>query len=1061
MDRLLNPEFDIENLPEPARFIRSLRSVVPPTTFKKGREYAESSRVSQLSVEAGEIHARVAGASGEEYSVQIRPSADGVRSHCGCPAWDKYGPHCKHVVAAALVYLARLRMSAEPAGSDTTPPQAAAGPALVKLETWLGLSALADYEFLYRLSPVGIGTANRHWVIDVRRQDAQTRGPVQVKRLLAAKTRIAPADERVLNELARRETRYDSRTLLSDEELCELVDLLRHRRVIYRGTPLSFSDQPARPQIRLESRPDSTLARIELSLPDGATLQLNDAIVLAGRSPYVLAGQTLYPVEPGLPPRLLRKWLLEPTMVFSSSQLDRLLTFFAAHLPRLGMSLKAEGVEVDEDVEPKFVLTLAGNPESVKAQLAARYGSAVVPVSPSAAHLGYATGLAPDGAGAKLFKRRQEAERAAARVLVDKGFKFDSSAQTYELSGDRAIEFWAQEIKQLPQHWERFLAQAPKVRIRAALKPRVRIGLGSMNWFELDADFAAEDQAVDLGAVRMWLASGKRFVPLKDGSFAEADLAEISRAADLLEEAGALPGKKRTRLPFFQAPALEQLSGLGSAIQVEAKARKAMRELGEASALPPLGPPASLRATLRHYQEIGLAWLWFLHRHGLSGILADDMGLGKTLQALALIQRVKDQEGRKPSLVVAPTSVLTNWEREVERFAPDLTTVVWHGQDRHERAERLKDVDLALTSYALVRRDGQELAKIGWRYLILDEAQNIKNADSATALACKSLPSDARLALTGTPLENRLRELWSIFDFVMPGFLGSAEQFEERFEQPIELNGSADVRERLRRRIRPFVLRRLKDEVAQDLPPKTEMIAYCEMDVGQAALYREVLEQTRRKVYQAIEKVGFGRSRISILAALMRLRQVCCDPRLLKLPPGTQLPSSTKLDRFGQLVGDLVAEGHRALVFSQFTQMLQLLTQHAEERGLPYLYLDGRTRDRMPRIDRFNDPSGPPLFFISLRAGGTGLNLTAADYVIHYDPWWNPAVQEQATDRTHRIGQTKAVFSYKLIVRGTVEEKILALQRRKKELSEGVLGTGRGLAKLLTEKDVDDLFSLD
>jgi len=1058
---LLNPEFDNQKLSEAARFIRSLRAVVAPTTFKKGREYAESGRVSQLTIDAGTIHALVAGGDGAEYTVEIQPTAEGVQSRCDCPAWDKYGPHCKHVVAAALVYLARLRASEARGPSDGVSAEATAGPALVKLESWLGLSALPDYEFLYRLTPTGIGTANRHWVVDVRRQDAQTRGPVQVKRLLASKTRIAPADERVLNELARRDTRYDSRILLSDEELCELLDLLRHRRVIYRGTPLSFCNEPAQPEIRLESRPDSTLARIELSLPDGASLQLRDGIVLAGRWTYVIAGQTLYRVEPDLPPRLVRKWLLEPTMAFPSSQLDRLLTFFAAHLPRFGMSLKAEGIEVDESIEPRFVLTLEGNPESVKAQLVARYGSAAVPVSPFAVHLGYASGVAAGGSGAKLFKRRPDAERAAGKLLLDKGFKFDGQGHVYELAGDAAIEFWAREVKQLPREWERYAAEAPKVRVRSALKPRIRIAMGGTNWFELDADFATEDQTVDLGAVRMWLSSGRRFVPLKDGTFAEADGAELSRATDLLEEAGALPGKKRTRLPLYQAPALELLSGLGAAIQVEARARKAMRELKETATFPAVQVPASLRATLRHYQEIGLAWLWFLHRHGLSGILADDMGLGKTLQALALVQKVKDEEGRKPSLVVAPTSVLTNWEREVERFAPKLTTVVWHGQDRRERAERLKDVDLALTSYALVRRDGQELSKIGWRYVILDEAQNIKNADSATALACKSLPSDNRLALTGTPLENRLRELWSIFDFAMPGFLGSVEQFEDRYEQPIEVNGSREVRERLRKRIRPFVLRRLKDEVAQDLPAKTETIAYCEMEPDQAALYREVLDQSRRKVFEAIDKVGFGRSRISILAALLRLRQVCCDPRLLKVPLATPLPPSTKLERFGQLVSDLVAEGHRALVFSQFTQMLQLLTQHADERGLSYLYLDGRTRDRMARIDRFNDPAGPPLFFISLKAGGTGLNLTAADYVIHFDPWWNPAVEEQATDRTHRIGQTKAVISYKLIVRGTVEEKILALQKRKKDLAQGVLDTDRGLTKLLSEKDIEELFSID
>jgi SNF2 family DNA or RNA helicase len=275
------------------------------------------------------------------------------------------------------------------------------------------------------------------------------------------------------------------------------------------------------------------------------------------------------------------------------------------------------------------------------------------------------------------------------------------------------------------------------------------------------------------------------------------------------------------------------------------------------------------------------------------------------------------------------------------------------------------------------------------------------------------------------------------------------------------MGGDPDARVRLRRRIQPFILRRLKTEVAKDLPPKTETVAYCEMEPGQAALYREVLEESRRQVHETIEKVGFKRSRVSILAALMRLRQVCCDPRLLKLPPGTHLPSSAKLQRFRELTDDLIAEGHRALVFSQFTEMLGLLKEQADERKVLYLYLDGRTKDRMARVDQFNSPDGPPLFFISLKAGGTGLNLTAADYVIHYDPWWNPAVEDQATDRAYRIGQTQAVIAYKLITRGTVEEKILSLQRRKRDLAQGVLGGGDAFLGSLTERDVEDLFRDD
>ena len=1078
--------------PQDGRWLRVLKSQVQPTTFQKGREYAEGRRVFGLGREGDRIHAKVAGTAAERYEVELRLTEGAPESTCTCGEWNKDGPHCKHVVAAALIYATRFRPPVrapvpapehnddppledvtDPSGHDDMVPEQAdptadlpvgspelvSLPALAKLESWLGLSSQPDYEFLYRLAPAGSSAGGRHWLIDVRRQDAQAKGPVNVKRLLQAGSRISPVDERIFMALAKHEQRYDARVVLSDEDAVEVFDLLRARRVIYRGTALLYSDVPARPQIHLESRTDAAVARIEFLLPDGSSAAMKDVILLAGKRTLAIAGQTLYAVEPDFPPRLLRKWLLEPSMSFPANQLDRILTFFAAHLPRFRMALKADNIDVDESVEPRFVVTLEGTAERVRAQLAARYVQTTVPVSPTATHLGYASGVGEDGR--KLYRRREEAERAAGKQLLDLGLRYDTVNARFEANGDAAVEFWARGLASLPEAWERYGVEAPRVRLRPKLKPRVRVGMSGVNWFDLDADFVTDDQQVDLGAVRMWLTSGRRFVPLKDGTFAEADPKELERAADLLEEAGALPGKSRTRLPLHQAVALDLLTDLGEVTEVETKARRAMDELRDTAGVPVTTPPVGLTATLRHYQEAGLSWLWFLNKHGLSGILADDMGLGKTIQALSLLLKSAQEDGRKPSLVVAPTSVLANWEREAEKFTPQLKTMVWHGQDRKERSEDLKDMDIVLTSYALVRRDLEQLSQAGFRYVILDEAQNIKNADSATAQACKAIPSDARLALTGTPLENRLSELWSLFDFLMPGFLGSADSFGERYEQPIQVANDIGARDRLRRRIQPFIMRRLKTEVAKDLPPKTEVVAYCEMEPGQAALYREVLEESRRKVSETIEKVGFKRSRVSILAALMRLRQVCCDPRLLKLPPDTLMPPSAKLERFGQLVDDLVAEGHRALVFSQFTEMLELLRVEAVNKNLGNLYLDGRTKDRMGKVDEFNKPDGPPLFFISLKAGGTGLNLTAADYVIHYDPWWNPAVEDQATDRTHRIGQTRAVISYKLITRGTVEEKILSLQRRKKDLAAGVLGTDADFGKLLTEQDVVSLFEHD
>ena len=1041
--------------------VDALRAEVQPTSFKKGRDVARDGRVMRWRDEAdGVRRGEVAGSSGEAYRVEVGLEPDGkVRSRCSCPAWGEYGPHCKHAVALAHADQAESLGPPRPM-EPARPGEVVPLPALAKLESWLGVSAAGEPSFVYRLAPAHPRASGRSWLFDVRRRDGKDGGPLSVKRFLSGGTRLSPADERVFGELARHESRFDGKFVLSDDDVADLLPLLRTRRVVYRGTALQFSAEPARPQIHLSSTPGGARAKIEFQLPDGRTTGFDTSLLLIGRRTTMLVeGQSAYALEPDLPARLWRAWMREPSMTFPAAQVERALSFFAAHLPRIDLRLRADGLDVVEDQAPVFVLTLEGAAEKVRAQLVARYGTATVPVSPTAVHLGYAA--SPGSQGRTLYRRLEAPEREAGQALLAQGFRFDPQASVYEATGDAALAFWTTGLSALPAGWERFLARAPKVRMRKRLRPRVRVATGSNGWFELDARFESEEQAVDLGAVRLWLRSGRRFIPLPDGSYAEADREELTRAADLLEEAGALPGRQHTELPPYQAGALDALAALGEGARFESRARTAIAEFKELSRIPPVPPPEGLTATLRHYQEDGLSWLWFLHRHGLGGILADDMGLGKTVQALALLQQARNVEGAAPSLVVAPTSVLPNWQREVERFTPGLRVAVWHGQDRRERVEDLAGADLVLTSYALARRDRDELLRTRWRYVLLDEAQNIKNAGSATAQACKALPADHRLALTGTPLENRLSELWSIFDFLMPGFLGAEEDFAERYEQPIEVAQDPGARERLRRRVQPFVLRRLKTEVAKDLPPKTETVAYCEMEPAQEALYREVLEESRAKVQESIQKVGFRRARVSILAALLRLRQVCNDPRLLKLPGTASLPSSAKLQRFDELVDDLLAEGHRALVFSQFTEMLRLLEAHATGRGISFLSLDGRTRDRMARVDAFNRDDGPPIFFISLKAGGTGLNLTAADYVIHYDPWWNPAVEDQATDRTHRIGQTRAVIAYKLITRGTVEEKILALQQRKRELAQGILGPGGGLSEGITEQDIETLFADD
>jgi SNF2 family DNA or RNA helicase len=372
----------------------------------------------------------------------------------------------------------------------------------------------------------------------------------------------------------------------------------------------------------------------------------------------------------------------------------------------------------------------------------------------------------------------------------------------------------------------------------------------------------------------------------------------------------------------------------------------------------------------------------------------------------------------------------------------------------------MEDADVVVTSYALLRRDEELLAKLDLRYAILDEAQQIKNPLSATARAAKRLKADRRLALSGTPIENRLSEIWSIFDFVSPGLLGPLDKFEERYSRPIDA-GDQKAGTRLRATIHPFILRRTKSEVARDLPEKIETDQFCELTGEQAALYAAVLKEVRAQVMGEVERQGLARSHIQILAGLTRLRQAACDPRLLGLPREFVDEDSGKLVALRELIQTCVDGGHKVLVFSQFVSMLTIIRRAMTEDGVPYEYLDGSTKDRAERVENFQRDSGPPVFLISLKAGGSGLNLTAADTVIHFDPWWNPAVEDQATDRAHRIGQTKVVTTYRLLAKGTIEEKILELGGKKRELVGAVLSEDAGGAKKLTKGDLEDLFRFD
>ncbi|HYD26418.1 SNF2-related protein [Brevundimonas sp.] len=591
-----------------------------------------------------------------------------------------------------------------------------------------------------------------------------------------------------------------------------------------------------------------------------------------------------------------------------------------------------------------------------------------------------------------------------------------------------------------------------------------------------DEEDAPDDEAAERPAASDWLDTvmeavapeGVLFVPFGDGRFLPLEAERLKPLVGVLMELFGLQpegGDARIgRTHLGDLAALEEAATSAGIPLLGAESVRTMaRALRDSGGIPAVPPPAGLRADLRPYQQAGLDWLQFLGVHGFGGILADDMGLGKTVQALAHLLAEKEA-GRldRPCLLVAPTSVLGNWRAEVARFAPGLRTLVLHGPQRKAAHGALSEHDLVVTSYALLPRDREILAARPWHLAIFDEAQYLKNPTAQATKAALALDARQRLCLTGTPVENSLDELWSLFSVAVPSLLGDRTGFRRQFRTPIEKHGNTERQRLLARRVRPFLLRRTKEEVASELPPKTEILESVEPQAAQRDLYETIRLAMDARVREEIARKGLARSRISILDALLKLRQVCCDPRLVKLESArtrvAKGAASAKLGRLLEMVPELLADGRRILLFSQFTSMLDLIKPELEERGIPFVELTGDTRDRETPVRRFQ-AGDVPVFLISLKAGGTGLNLTAADTVIHYDPWWNPAVEDQATDRAHRIGQDKPVFVYKLVTIGTVEERMIQLQERKRRLGEAVHGEAGTEADLLTPEDVDFLLA--
>jgi superfamily II DNA or RNA helicase len=596
---------------------------------------------------------------------------------------------------------------------------------------------------------------------------------------------------------------------------------------------------------------------------------------------------------------------------------------------------------------------------------------------------------------------------------------------------------------------------------RSAGRAQLRVASG-IDWFELHGEVEFEGQTVGLPQLLAALRSGESFVPLGDGTLGLLPEEWLQRWAPLAGFGQTEGDHLRFEVP--QAVLLDAwLADEPEAIWDDTFAQ-ARERLHSFAGIAPAEAPAGFRGTLRAYQQLGLGWLHFLRDFGLGGCLADDMGLGKTVQVLALLETrraAQSAEGLPPSLVVVPRSLVFNWLAEAAQFTPALRILDYTGSGRTQRAkERARTTapfaghDVVLTTYGTLRRDIAVLKEKAFDYVILDEAQSIKNSGSQTAKAARLLRGRHRLALTGTPVENHLGELWSLLEFLNPGFMGSST-FHARSADLRDPDPT--VRDTLARALRPLILRRTKQQVATELPDRVEQTLFCDLPPRQRRLYDELRDYYRAVLDKRIGSQGMGRSKLLVLEALLRLRQAACHPALVAR--GHADDPCAKLDVLLPQLAEVLDEGHKVLVFSQFTSFLALLRHKLEAAGLPYLYLDGKTQDRRELVAEFQSDAGRPLFLISLKAGGLGLNLTAADYVYLLDPWWNPAVEAQAVDRAHRIGQTRTVFAYRLVARDTVEEKILELQEGKRALADAIVQADQSLLANLSQEDLALLLS--
>lgn len=1043
-----------------------------PDTWSRGISYYRMNRVQVEYIADSEAEFQVRGSLPTPYEVDAWIADNAVHMECTCPHGRNFiATLCKHKVAAFHVLNDRISQTRQNRW-DTVLRSALAEAAEAKTpragRQYLVFSLQQQYA-TWRIVPLAIDTTQ---VGDIAHDDvvklaerirlhklSKNAKTIRAPFVPARYRNLSPDKEfvaRTLSVVGDSFAYYGARELQPGVVLPQLRD-----EPIFFGSPdnplktlLKVEEFPGNAEIEVRKTADGIEARsvirhgTDLIPGDDPNLR-----VVSLEPTWVVWRDRAFRVEGATP--TYRTLAERGAVTIPDKDRESFLTDF---LPRLVEQTQVFGdaVQMDEQYGPPVPRVYLTEEEGdLKATLKFGYGPVEVD---------YEANVPPtvirrlEGGGLLRVHREPETEGAAFASLAGFGLKRSTPPGAFTLRAKTdVVDFLLRHVPALAEtgaeiYGEDALTTARINRNKPTLTLRVSSGI---DWFDVQAIATFGDTVLPMNELRQALRKQNRYVKLADGSIGSIPDEWIERFRHLLAFGEATD--EGLRLMEHHIPLIEQLLEEADESVTDAKFEENRERLRRFEEIQPKSLPAGLIAELRPYQKSGFDWLHFLHDYEVGGCLADDMGVGKTVQALAFLLSLRESGHTKnASLIVMPRSLLFNWERESMRFTPGLRVMI-HGDGQRVRdAEEFGKYDLVLTTYGIMLRDIELLRGYPFHYAVLDESQAIKNPISQTARAARMLNCEHRLALTGTPVENSTLELWSQFAFLNPGLLGTLDYFRDQFANAIEKgqdNASADT---LRKLVFPFILRRTKDQVAKELPPRTERILLADMEPAQRKLYDTTRDKYRAELMHLIDNEGINNARMRVLEGLLRLRQIANHPRLVVK---TSDDESGKFSLLLETLETLHAEGHKALIFSQFVQMLKLVREQLDAREIPYQYLDGQTRDRQERVDAFQQSPHVPFFLISLRAGGVGLNLTAADYVIHIDPWWNPAVERQATDRTHRIGQDKPVFVYKLITRDTVEEKILELQERKRVLAEQLISTEAGLFKALTKDDIGALFT--